>query len=440
MDSDASPVEEVPPQHQVRTISPMPPTHLRKGSMNYDKKLTQSKGRRLKHLSSSPDKGHMHYNDMTQRTLPRKQLQHHEMAIQGLQSELQDLGFRADNIEQFLNESQEGFDKIEDLSQIVNSQDRQLAELDQRLMFQESQMRDLRPRVSTMVDESRFQKDQFEKLNKVVEVLQENAKASIGSVLEKVRAWEAAAINSSEETAKQQEAEAGRQSEIRNLEQQVTRSSPCIMKFTFLQISSVQSLVTEAKQVADKSVNVASTLEWHLGEVKDRVAAVEDFMKETTAMTEDSVDYEDDSPTKQQIQELFENYENLKLRLKTVATHTDKIEEMYKSQMAFEQTRKIEQDLELSKREAKILELRQVALEEENERRDFGRLQDENVQRIRSFEVKLTDALNSSKDDANERSELQEKVKMMEEEIEKLYSQLEEKENKIKRGRCCVIS
>eukprot|EP00210_Caulerpa_lentillifera_P001113 g1074.t1 len=431
METTASSADEVDPQQQhqqqVRTISPMPSISLRKGSMSYDKKqqLTQSKGRRLKHLSSSPDKTHVHYNDITQRTLPRKQLQHHEMAIQGLQSELQDLGFRADNIEHFLNESQEGFDKIEELSQCVNSQDRQLAELDQRLMFQESQMRDLRPRVSAMVDENRFQKEQIEKLNKVVDMLQDSAKTSIGSVLEKVRAWEVAAINSQEETAKHKEAEVGRQSEIKNLEKQIT---------------TVQNLMTEAKQAADKSAHVVMTLERHLAEVKDRVVAVEDFMKETTATTEDSVDDEDDILTKQQIQQLFDKYDNLKLRLTTVAAHTDKIEEMYKSQMAFEQSRKIEQDLELSKREAKILELRQVALEEENQRRDFSRIQDDNIQRIRSFESKLTVALSSVKDDAKERTELQDKVKLMEDEINKLYTQLEEQENKIKKGRCCVIS
>ena len=44
--------------------------------------------------------------------------------LQGLQSELQDLGFRADNIEHFLNESQENFDKLESLTGCIESQDR----------------------------------------------------------------------------------------------------------------------------------------------------------------------------------------------------------------------------------------------------------------------------------------------------------------------------
>ena len=45
-------------------------------------------------------------------------------AKQGLQSELQDLGFRADNIEHFLNESQEHFDKLENMASCIEGQDR----------------------------------------------------------------------------------------------------------------------------------------------------------------------------------------------------------------------------------------------------------------------------------------------------------------------------
>ena len=37
---------------------------------------------------------------------------------------------------------------------------------------------------------------------------------------------------------------------------------------------------------------------------------------------------------------------------------TDRIEEMYRDQMKFEQERRTEQDMELSHRESKILELR----------------------------------------------------------------------------------
>ena len=68
-----------------RNPSPMTPRGRPKAQITYDNQQHQipsAKTRRMKHLSSSPEKGYAKYNDVTQRSLPRKQLQLHEMAIQ----------------------------------------------------------------------------------------------------------------------------------------------------------------------------------------------------------------------------------------------------------------------------------------------------------------------------------------------------------------------
>lgn len=72
------------PQPFVRNLSPITPRAQRSQSnLAYDNTgPSHPTGRRLKHLSSSPDKGYAKYSDVTQRSLPRKQLQLHEMAIQ----------------------------------------------------------------------------------------------------------------------------------------------------------------------------------------------------------------------------------------------------------------------------------------------------------------------------------------------------------------------
>jgi len=146
-----------------------------------------------------------------------------------LQSELTDLGFRADNIEHFLNESQENFDKLETLSTSIESQDRQLAELDQRLKFQETYLRDLRPRINSIGDESRHNKEQSNNLREMVEHLRETARSSLESVLARVQEWEAATINLKEQTKRQSQAEEGQQIQIDNLEKQVNPSSLLIV-------------------------------------------------------------------------------------------------------------------------------------------------------------------------------------------------------------------
>ena len=55
-------------------------------------------------------------------------------------------------------------------------------------------------------------------------------------------------------------------------------------------------------------------MEKKLKDVQDRVAAMEDSLKETTATTEESLPEEEDD-TKQQIHELLENYEVLKVSM-----------------------------------------------------------------------------------------------------------------------------
>lgn len=87
--SNDTPVHESNGDHPhppfARNLSPITPRGQRSQSnLAYDKtqQLSSMKGRRMKHLSSSPDKGYARYNDVTQRSLPRKQLQLHEMAIQ----------------------------------------------------------------------------------------------------------------------------------------------------------------------------------------------------------------------------------------------------------------------------------------------------------------------------------------------------------------------
>jgi len=142
---------------------------------------------------------------------------------------LTDLGFRADNIEHFLNESQENFDKLETLSTSIESQDRQLAELDQRLKFQETYLRDLRPRINSIGDESRHNKEQSNNLREMVEHLRETARSSLESVLARVQEWEAATINLKEQTKRQSQAEEGQQIQIDNLEKQVNPSSLLIV-------------------------------------------------------------------------------------------------------------------------------------------------------------------------------------------------------------------
>ena len=98
---------------------------------------------------------------------------------------------------------------------------RQLAELDQRLKFQEAHLRELRPRVNSIGDESRHNKQQSQDLREMVEALKETARSSLGSVLTRVKEWEAATINLKEETQKQSQTEEGHQFQINNLEQQV---------------------------------------------------------------------------------------------------------------------------------------------------------------------------------------------------------------------------
>ena len=53
---------------------------------------------------------------------------------------------------------------------------RQLAELDQRLKFQEAHLRELRPRVNSIGDESRHNKQQSQDLREMVEALTETAR------------------------------------------------------------------------------------------------------------------------------------------------------------------------------------------------------------------------------------------------------------------------
>ena len=98
---------------------------------------------------------------------------------------------------------------------------RQLAELDQRLKFQEAHLRELRPRINSISDETRHNKEQSEDLREMVESLKETARSSLGSVLARVKEWEDATVNLKEETRKQSRTEEGQQFQINNLEQQV---------------------------------------------------------------------------------------------------------------------------------------------------------------------------------------------------------------------------
>lgn len=73
-------------------------------------------------------------------------------------------------------------------------------------------------------------------------------------------------------------------------------------------------LIKEAKSAAEKSAQLSLGVEKKLKDVQDRVAAMEDSLKETTATTEDSIPEEEDD-TKQQIHDLLENYEVLRVAI-----------------------------------------------------------------------------------------------------------------------------
>jgi len=72
--------------------------------------------------------------------------------------------------------------------------------------------------------------------------------------------------------------------------------------------------VKEAKAAAEKSAQQSLGLEQVLQEIRDRLSAMEDFMKETTAITEESVAEEEDSETRRQLNDLMEKYATLKVR------------------------------------------------------------------------------------------------------------------------------
>lgn len=93
------------------------------------------------------------------------------------------------------------------------------------MKFQEAHLRELRPRVNSIGDESRHIKQESLELQKVVEALKETARSSLSSVLERVQEWEAATHNLKEETQKQSATEEGHQFQINELEQQVREVS-----------------------------------------------------------------------------------------------------------------------------------------------------------------------------------------------------------------------
>lgn len=359
--------------------------------------------------------------------VPRKQIAIQEQAIQGLKSDLQELEGRLDTVQEYLEEKKEAIDCGEKVHVQVENHDRQLAELDQRLAFQESHLRDLRPQVGHLGDESRLNREQYQHMKQMVDMWRESVRSSLERVLDRVKEWENASAKLTAEKSPSNDAEFkeenfAKHEEIEKLEKQ---------------LSAAQQVIAELQATASSAKDDHTEVEKGLKMVMTRLHHVESLAQEKSEESQNST-AELSSMSQQHVDDMNHKMEKLQTQLSKAASRSERVEEMFDEQLRMERARKAEQERELSQREAKILEFRHAALEEEQQRRELFVAHEDQRRRMTAMEERV-DSLLAKVEKGSDAVGLAQKIGELETQVEGLEARLHQSEQSAQPGKCCII-
>ncbi|GMH40806.1 hypothetical protein BSKO_08710 [Bryopsis sp. KO-2023] len=382
---------------------------------------------------------------------PKKQMALQEQSIQKLKEELQELGGRLDSIQEYIHEKKEAIDCSEKVFVQVESHDRQLAELDQRLAFQESHLRDLRPQVGHLGDESRLNREQYQHMKQMVDMWRESVRSSLERVLDRVKEWEGVSAKWSGENVSQSTQPASPHTPQPAVQQPVPSVDESVIDDIMDQVrkleqelfSTRESIATVQSSVAANS-GFSSKFEEHLAEVSLRISRLETAALEKTPEPATPSDAGVSSVGEQQIKEMHLKVDRLEVQLAKTTLRTDRVEEMFDEQLKLERSRKAEQDRELSQRESKILDLRRAVLEDEQQRRELFNAHEGQRNKMRVMEDRI-EALLANVEKQAAAGNVGEKIKEMETQIREMEAQIAEQSQQLAeipktREGCCVIS
>lgn len=382
---------------------------------------------------------------------PKKQMALQEQSIQKLKEELQELGGRLDSIQEYIHEKKEAIDCSEKVFVQVESHDRQLAELDQRLAFQESHLRDLRPQVGHLGDESRLNREQYQHMKQMVDMWRESVRSSLERVLDRVKEWEGVSAKWSGENIPQNTQPPSPPPPapappppVASVDEGAIDDIMDQVKKLEQELASAREIITTVQASAAANAGFNSKFEEQLAEASIRISRLETASMEKAPEPATPSDAGMSSGSEQQLKEMHLKVDRLEVQLAKTTLRTDRVEEMFDEQLKLERSRKAEQDRELSQRESKILDLRRAVLEDEQQRRDLFNAHEGQRNKMRDMEDRI-EALLVNVEKQAAAGNVVDKIKEMEAHIKEMEVHIAEQDRRLAefpkgKGGCCVIS
>ncbi|CAD7696021.1 unnamed protein product [Ostreobium quekettii] len=404
------------PKQNGAPATPQPLSARRRASSPEPKSQQQGRGQTQ---NATRSRSIVLQNSLAQKSLSRESMKAKaspRMATKSLPElhrELKELHSRMELFEDAFAQSKEESGEVQ---VEIDGHDRQLAELDQRLSLHESHLREVRPQVQELGKDARRSKDQYDHFQWAVQSWRESVQSQLDLLDSRVKDLE------------EEEGHCADREELRarHVEQ--------------------ADKLTRATQQIQNSLEDNAELQKQISSLRARVGRIETSAVESTS----NKDKDATGVVLSQVTELAHQLETLQSQVDRTAKRSDRVEKLYTEHMEAQLNRKAEQERELSERESKILDLRRMALEEENHRRQLCEVQEEHKTKMRSLEQKVeallelvpggASALDGYTDSRTANHRLTGRVQDLEGQIHSLRSELAAQQvTKTKTG-CCVIS
>lgn len=351
---------------------------------------------------------------------PAKQIQMQEVQreVKEVKEGVKEVGLRVDALDEAMATQKTRSEKWEETQAMVDSHDRQIAELDERLSIHESHLRGVKPQVQELGEDVRKGKDKYDHLQWVVNTWRESVQGVLDSLTGRMHTLEAG--------------EGGRGLRKEESIKQAEDKS-----------EEIEAVTAKVKAAVDRGAK----LEKQVSEVQSRLTRIESTTSEvTTGSGASTAEHHVLDP------EVGQRIDTLQEQVDDAQKRADKVEKLYNDQLHDQLIRKREQDKELSERESKILDLRRMALEEENHRRQLVDAQEEQKQRMSKLEKQVevllgqmagmdgTKGVVTSNNSKRINDKVVSRVKELESQVMELKSRVAAAEAAAgKRNACCVI-